>query len=204
MLHGDQFLTGDLLLTLIRMTNKVLSLALIRTTSISENGTAHTQIKMATLMSSQGNVKVMGEILTLVPSKMSEPDVLWVWTGSYLKTTSIVPGMSVRTLKVVTISIPGHLLELVNPHVVDAQDHLSPEQMDQVVESKMPINSVTSLASENSDFLYKTCIGELPVLAMVLTNFACRFRCPCLRNRDRDSSYVRMWPSGGKCMSAMW
>ncbi|KAG1744936.1 uncharacterized protein EDB91DRAFT_1080471 [Suillus paluster] len=149
-LHGDQFLTGDLFLTLIRTTNKV-----------------------------------TGEILTLVPSQTSEPDVLWVWTGSYLKTTSIVPGMSMCTLKVVTISIPGHLLELVNPHVMDVQDHLSPEQMHKVnskgvtwavadealqaavgllwmkvAELKMPINSITSLTSENSGFPYKMDIGS--------------------------------------------
>ncbi|KAG1741482.1 uncharacterized protein EDB91DRAFT_1248037 [Suillus paluster] len=184
-LHGDQFLMGDLFLTLIRTTNKVLSLALVRATSISENSTARTQIKTATLTSPRGNVKVTGEILTLVPSRTSEPDVLWVWTGSYLKTTSIVPGMSMCTLKVVTISIPGHLLELVNPRVMDAQDHLSPEQMHEVnskgvtwavanealqaavgllwmkvVELKMPINSITSLASENSGFPYKTHIGS--------------------------------------------
>lgn len=53
-LRGDNFLTGDLFLTLVRTHNKLLTLALVQATAISENGTSRARIKTATLHPSAG------------------------------------------------------------------------------------------------------------------------------------------------------
>ncbi|KAG2131051.1 hypothetical protein DEU56DRAFT_757676 [Suillus clintonianus] len=186
-LHGEHFVTGDLFLTLICSQGKVLSLALTRATSISENGLSRGRINTATLASLWSNVKVVGEMMVLLPSISSTPEssALWVWNGGYLKTASPVPGTNAVTQRVVTLSIPGHLLELANPRVVNALEHLAPDQASEVnskgsswalsndgleaaaasvwmkiVESKLPINSISALSSESSMFPYKDLSGS--------------------------------------------
>ncbi|KAG2057395.1 hypothetical protein BDR06DRAFT_878184, partial [Suillus hirtellus] len=77
-LHGDNFLTGDLFLTLVRTHNKLLTLALVQATTILENGTSHARIKTTTLQSQCRNVKVTGEIMVLVPSHRFDSDATWV------------------------------------------------------------------------------------------------------------------------------
>ncbi|KAG2737890.1 hypothetical protein P692DRAFT_20643398, partial [Suillus brevipes Sb2] len=171
----------------IRSQGKVLSLALARATSISENGLSRGRINTATLASPRSNVKVVGEMMVLLPSISSTPEssALWVWNGGYLKTASPVPGTNAVTQRVVTLSIPGHLLELANPRVVNALEHLALDQASEVnskgsswalsndgpeaaaasvwmkiVESKLPINSISALSSESSMFPYKDLNGK--------------------------------------------
>ncbi|KAG2091941.1 hypothetical protein BD769DRAFT_1679203 [Suillus cothurnatus] len=179
-LHGDHFLTGDLFLALLRTHSKTLALALLQATAISENGTSCARIKTDTLISQRANIKVSGEVMVLVPSRNFDSDSTWVWTGGYLKTASAVPGMSINTQKVVSISIPGYLLNLVNPSVVNTLDALTTDQTSEInsqgstwaldnealqmavaslwtkiEESKIPFSSITSLSTENSHFPYK-------------------------------------------------
>ncbi|KAG1747471.1 hypothetical protein EDB19DRAFT_1905610 [Suillus lakei] len=93
-LHGKHFITGDLFLTLIHSQGKVLSLVLAHATSISEN---------ASLWS---NVKVVGEMMVLLPliSSTLESSALWVWNGGYLKTALPVPGTNAATQRVVILT----------------------------------------------------------------------------------------------------
>ena len=81
-------------------------------------------------MSPQGGMKVTGDIMILHPSvssAMLSNDSLWLWTGAYLKASSVVPGTETKTLRVVSITLPGHLLTVVNPSTVTASAHLAPE-----------------------------------------------------------------------------
>jgi hypothetical protein len=186
-LHGEHFITGDLFLTLIRTQSKVLSLALAHATSISENSLSCGRINIATLASQWSNVKVVGEIMLLLPSinSSSEPSALWVWNGGYLKAVSPIPRTNAITQRVVTLCVPCHLLELANSHVVNALDHLTLNQASEVnskgsswalshdvleaavasvwmkiVESKVLINSIVALSSESSSFPYKSLDGK--------------------------------------------
>ena len=87
LLRGDQFIVGDLFLTLVRTHNKTLALAFIRSTHIAQGGSARSHVQAATLMSPQGGMKVTGDIMILHPSvssTMSSNDSLWLWTGAIL------------------------------------------------------------------------------------------------------------------------
>lgn len=131
-LHGDHFLTGDLFLALLRTHSKTLALALLRATTISENGMSRARIKTNTLISQCANIKVSGEIMVLVPSCNFNFDSTWVWPGGYLKTASAGPGTSINTQKVVSVSIPGYLLNLVNPSVMNALNALTTDQTSEI------------------------------------------------------------------------
>ncbi|KIK81506.1 hypothetical protein PAXRUDRAFT_155964, partial [Paxillus rubicundulus Ve08.2h10] len=56
----------------------------------------------------------------------SASNLLWVWNGAYVKTPYSVPGTNIKTSRVLSITVPSHLVELVNPIVVKASDHLLP------------------------------------------------------------------------------
>jgi len=104
LLHGNNFVIGDVFVSLIRTHNKALALAFICSTHILQGGSAHGHIKTATLMSPQGGIKVTGNIMVLRPSITSpvpSPKSLWLWTGSYLKAASSVPGTQVKTTRIV-------------------------------------------------------------------------------------------------------
>ncbi|KAG2131071.1 hypothetical protein DEU56DRAFT_740233 [Suillus clintonianus] len=184
LLHSDQFVTGDLFITLLRTSMKSLALALVRATTISENGAPRSRVKMATLTSLKGNVKVAGEIMILLPSSSSST-LSWIWNGAYLKTASVVPGTEICTLKVITVTVPGFLVQTVNPRVVIAADHLAPQHTQEVnskgttwslddedlqsavallwnktVDSKVPLSLISSLNSESSVFPYKSHDGK--------------------------------------------
>lgn len=114
-----------------------------------------------------------------------ESSASWVWNGEYLKTASPVPRTNAVTQRVVTLSVPGHPLELANPRVVNALEHLTPDQASKVnskgsswalsndgleaaaasvwmkiVQSKVPINSIAALSSESCMLPYKDLNGK--------------------------------------------
>jgi hypothetical protein len=91
---GDDFIVGNLFLTLIRTSN-VVSLTLVHSTNISNNEISRTSIKCETLLSQKSNIKLLGEIMILLPSFFdasntpasppTSPALTWVWNGAYLK-----------------------------------------------------------------------------------------------------------------------
>ncbi|KAG6380411.1 hypothetical protein JVT61DRAFT_8534 [Boletus reticuloceps] len=114
------FITGSPFLTLIRLANQTVALALLRSTSI-QDGVARTEMNVKTLISPVAKVKVHGDLLLLLPS--SDPETmenLWVWNGRYLKSISPVPNTNVSTRKVIELIVRGMLIEPVNPNVVTA------------------------------------------------------------------------------------
>ena len=135
LLRGDNFVIGDVFVSLVCTHNKALALAFVRSTHISQGGSAHGHIKTATLMSPQGRIKVTGDIMVLCPSITSpipSPESLWLWTSSYLKAASTVPGTQVKTTRIVSISVAGHLLTVVNPTTATALAHLAPDDQVEV------------------------------------------------------------------------
>ena len=135
LLRGNNFVVGDVFVSLVCTHNKVLALAFICSTHILQGGSARGHIKTATLMSPQGRIKVTGDIMVLRPSITSpvlSPKSLWLWTGSYLKAASSVPGMQVKTTHIVSMSVAGHLLTVVNPTTATASAHLAPDDQAEV------------------------------------------------------------------------
>ncbi|KAF8834451.1 hypothetical protein BDN67DRAFT_1016493 [Paxillus ammoniavirescens] len=67
-LRGDQFVIGDLFLTLLHTQEKIMALCLLRATQIMEGNIPHSSVKIATLSAAQGRVKLSGDIIILTPS----------------------------------------------------------------------------------------------------------------------------------------
>ncbi|KAJ7457020.1 hypothetical protein FB451DRAFT_1142947 [Mycena latifolia] len=150
LLGKDTFFVGDPILTLLRTDTKV-SVAVLRTTAIHQDGVSRSSILSATIKNPAAKVKVTGQVysMTLVrktadtdwdfigPTRTDatirakdwlegeeESKWAWIWNGEYLKVDSVMRGTSgstkVTTDKVVLVSVPGFLTELVNPTMVDA------------------------------------------------------------------------------------
>ncbi|KAJ7509305.1 hypothetical protein B0H11DRAFT_2217026 [Mycena galericulata] len=118
---------GDLFITLIRTVTNV-SLAVVRSTEISIDGRRMPDVNIASIKNVKANIKLTGQILTL-KAVQSRPEDLsaesgqdfdgsgwtWLWLGSYLMGTSIMKGTKIATDAPHILSIPGHLVEPINP-----------------------------------------------------------------------------------------
>ncbi|KAJ7442126.1 hypothetical protein FB451DRAFT_1105911 [Mycena latifolia] len=153
-LGANTFVVGDPFFTLLR-TEQTLSLAIVRSTAIHEDGVSRGSILKQTIRNPLAKVKLNGQILTLTmiptlndqlaeadsasilprpPSHedLRSPDWLseetspwsWIWNGGCVKVDSVMTGTTKTTDKVVIVSVPGALTELVDPRMVDAVPRL--------------------------------------------------------------------------------
>ncbi|KAJ7825435.1 hypothetical protein B0H13DRAFT_1918649 [Mycena leptocephala] len=129
-LGANTFIVGDHFFTLLR-TDQTLSLAVVRWTAIHDNGISRGSILAQTIRDPQAKVKLSGQIVTMtmiptIQENLAESDNAltsswsWIWNGEYLKADSAMAGTSITTEKVVIVSVPGELTQLVNPRQVDA------------------------------------------------------------------------------------
>ncbi|KAK6987917.1 hypothetical protein R3P38DRAFT_3445739 [Favolaschia claudopus] len=154
LLGDNTFIVGDPFFILLR-TDQILSLAVVRSTAIHEDGVSRGSILAPTIRNPQAKVKLSGQILslTMVPTlddNLPESDSAlvqprsafalnspspgptceekspwsWIWNGRFLKVDSAIAGTKQTTEKVVIISVPGALTELVNHRPVDAVPRL--------------------------------------------------------------------------------
>ncbi|RDB26720.1 hypothetical protein Hypma_005418 [Hypsizygus marmoreus] len=152
LVDADTFILGDPVLTLLR-TGNTLSLALLRTTTINEDGVSRSSIKLATLRNPQSKVKLHGQILRMQSTPTSEnistPPIspllireenastpwtlwCWLWTGGYVTVDCAMKGMATVTQKPVIVQVPGHLVEVVNPCIVSTEGRLTEDQAREV------------------------------------------------------------------------
>ncbi|KAK7035183.1 hypothetical protein R3P38DRAFT_3312227 [Favolaschia claudopus] len=154
LLGDNTFIVGDPFFILLR-TDQTLSLAVVRSTAIHEDGVSRGSILAPTIRNPQAKVKLSGQILslTMVPTlddNLPESDSAlvqprsafalnspppgptceekspwsWIWNGRFMKVDSAIAGTKQTTEKVVIISVPGALTELVNHRPVDAVSRL--------------------------------------------------------------------------------
>ncbi|KAJ6547918.1 hypothetical protein DFH09DRAFT_1505205 [Mycena vulgaris] len=153
-LGANTFIVGDPFFTLLR-TEQTLSLAIVRSTTIHEDGISHGSILAPTIRNPNAKVKLSGQVLsmTLIPTlddnlpesesafgrarpqsheEVRSPEWIseekspwsWIWNGRFLKFDSAIAGTNQTTKKVVIVSVPGVLTELVNHRPVDAVPRL--------------------------------------------------------------------------------
>ncbi|KAJ7679989.1 hypothetical protein B0H14DRAFT_3908259 [Mycena olivaceomarginata] len=139
---GSAFIIGDLFLTLIQHGKKV-SLAVCKSTALVHDGSRVTEIGAGTIGNAQANVKLTGQILHLqsVPTTTDDTDtaddptetsplegsLTWLWLGTFLTGTSKMKDTDILTTKPITLTVPGIMVELVNPTVIDAHGRLPAE-----------------------------------------------------------------------------
>lgn len=180
---GDDFIVGNLFLTLIRTPN-VVSLALVRSTNISDNGTSRTSIKSETLLSQKSNIKLSGEIMVLLPSSFDasetpasppmSPSLTWVWNGAYLKTWSPIPGTELKTEQVVTVTVYGHLTECINPRIVTASQYLSEDQACEVNSRGLSWAVDDDALQAAIELLWKNFVdSKVPISSLAILNHQC-------------------------------
>ncbi|KAG1821706.1 uncharacterized protein BJ212DRAFT_1477557 [Suillus subaureus] len=110
---GNTFIVGDVFLTIIHC-NSTLTIPLVCSTLIKHHATTRHKIAIPDLCTP--NVKLVGQILTLVPTCQPLPEQhSWFWSGNYVKTSSEIMGISKTTEKIVEITVPGLLVQLINP-----------------------------------------------------------------------------------------
>ncbi|KAG1796728.1 uncharacterized protein HD556DRAFT_1441420 [Suillus plorans] len=109
---GNTFIIGDIFLTIIRI-NLTLTIALVCSTSIEHHSITCHHILASNVCTP--DVKLTGQILTLIPTHQPVEQCSWLWMGDYVKTRSEIQGIKQTTEKVVEITAPGLLVELVNP-----------------------------------------------------------------------------------------
>ncbi|KAJ7838286.1 hypothetical protein B0H14DRAFT_2588687 [Mycena olivaceomarginata] len=146
----DTFIVGNPFFTLLR-TDQTLSLAVLHCTAIHEDNISRGSILATTVRNPKAQVKLSGQVLSLtmvptlndrlpelestsfrpqsysdVPSSDTEDKSpwSWIWNGGFLKVDAAIAGMKQTTKKVVIVSVPGVLTELVNHWPVDAVPRL--------------------------------------------------------------------------------
>ncbi|KAJ7498345.1 hypothetical protein B0H11DRAFT_1642706, partial [Mycena galericulata] len=138
---GSAFIPGDIFLTLVRH-GKIVSMAVVKSTAILHDGRSVRDIAAGTIANPQANVKLTGQIVHLEAVKTMRDDIMidvdsntaapiledswtWIWTGTFLTGTSKMKATGILTTKPVVLTVPGVMVELINPSVVDANGRLS-------------------------------------------------------------------------------
>ncbi|KAG1782210.1 hypothetical protein EV702DRAFT_1240022 [Suillus placidus] len=113
----NSFLIGDLFATILH-TAQTLSIRILCSTGLFLNDVSRASINCTVMKASRTTAKISGQPLTVVPTRPStnpEVPISFLWDGGYVKAQSPIPGMSESTERVVIVSVPGFLVEPINP-----------------------------------------------------------------------------------------
>ncbi|KAG2746852.1 hypothetical protein P692DRAFT_201867506 [Suillus brevipes Sb2] len=128
------FLVGDIFLTILR-SGRTLSIGVLRSTSASLNGISRASINIAVMKALRSTAKITGQLLTVIPTDAS-PDAsqYFLWDGGYVTARSIIQGTPDSTERIVIVSVPGALVEPVNPEAtfIRFQDNINSDAFTQV------------------------------------------------------------------------
>lgn len=109
------FLVGDIFLTILR-TGYTLSIGILRSTSLSLNGVSHASVNITMMKALCTTAKISGQLLTVIANH-PPPDapLVFLWDGGYVTSRSVIQGSSQSTERVVVVTVPGSLVEPINP-----------------------------------------------------------------------------------------
>ncbi|KAG1762790.1 hypothetical protein EDD22DRAFT_952849 [Suillus occidentalis] len=115
---GNLFLVGDIFLTLIR-SGRTVSLGILRSTSLVLNNISRSSVNVTIMKAARTTAKITGQLLTIVAANHSSDSSLsslqFLWNGGYVKSHSLIQGTSDSTERAVVVSVPGSLVEPINP-----------------------------------------------------------------------------------------
>ncbi|KAG1842416.1 hypothetical protein F4604DRAFT_1938847 [Suillus subluteus] len=128
------FLVGDIFLTILR-SGRTLSIGVLRSTSATLNSISHASINTTIMKALRSTAKITGQLLTLIPTDAS-PDAsqYFLWDGGYVTARSIIQGSPDSMERIVIVSVPGALIEPVNPEAtfIRFQDNVNSDAFTQV------------------------------------------------------------------------
>ncbi|KAG2105516.1 uncharacterized protein F5147DRAFT_775291 [Suillus discolor] len=188
------FLIGDIFLTIF-CSGLTLSIGILRSTLITLLNISCASMNIAVMKASQSTIKVTGQLLTIIPTCPSpESPTSFLWNGGYMKAHSIIPGTEESTEHVVVVSVPGSLVEPVNPKpmFIQFRDDINPDQFQEIkggqstwqvhqdalqaacdilwakaVETKVPLKSIVQVSPSDTDmFPYRSNDGTLAIISI--------------------------------------
>jgi hypothetical protein len=153
-----------------------LALALLRSTAINKNSIPRSTVTSATITSPCGNIKLLGDIMALVPSQSFSDDPAWVWNGCFITLPSNGSDSGMNS-HIASIAVPRHLTKIVNPQVTDATVHLDRNDQQLVNSNNMTwllSNAaleliILSLWKKIADL--KVALSTIPGLSTMLSSF---------------------------------
>lgn len=115
---GNLFLVGNIFLTLI-CSGHTVSLGILCSTSLVLNYISRSSINVTIMKAAHTTAKITRQLLIIITtnhSSDSSPTSLhFLWNGGYVKSHSTIQGTLDSTECVVVVSIPGSLVEPINP-----------------------------------------------------------------------------------------
>ncbi|KAG1842367.1 hypothetical protein DFJ58DRAFT_732048 [Suillus subalutaceus] len=109
------FLVGDIFLTIL-CSGHNLSIGVLHSTSATLNGISRASINATIMKSLHSTAKITGQLLSVIPTDpSSDAAQMFLWDGGYITAQSVIQGTSDSTACVIIVSVPGALMESVNP-----------------------------------------------------------------------------------------
>ncbi|KAG2116646.1 uncharacterized protein F5147DRAFT_649104 [Suillus discolor] len=128
------FLVGDIFLTVLH-SGRTLSIGVLRSTAVSLNNISRASINVTIMKALRNTAKITGQLLSLVATDPSpDSSQSFLWDGGYIKAHSIIQGTLEHTEHVVMVTVPGSLVEPVNPEAtfIRLRDDVNTDKFTQV------------------------------------------------------------------------
>ncbi|KAG1813664.1 uncharacterized protein BJ212DRAFT_1482561 [Suillus subaureus] len=128
------FLVGDIFLTVLH-SGRTLSIGILHSTTASLNNISCMSINMTMMKALRTMAKITGQLLSLVATNpSSDSSQSFLWDGGYIKARSIIQGTSEYTERVIMVTVPGSLVEPVNPEAtfICLKDNINTDKFTQV------------------------------------------------------------------------
>ncbi|KAG1743139.1 hypothetical protein EDB19DRAFT_1633376 [Suillus lakei] len=113
--NQNLFLVGDIFMTILH-SGRTLSIAVLWSTAASLCGISHSSINIGVMKASRTMAKITGQLLTIIATRLSaDVSQMFLWDSRYVTARSVIQGSSESTECSVVITVPGSLVEPVNP-----------------------------------------------------------------------------------------
>ncbi|KAG1864740.1 hypothetical protein DFJ58DRAFT_655715, partial [Suillus subalutaceus] len=109
------FLVRDIFLTILHSA-WTLSIGILHSTTATLSGISCSSINIGMMKASRTTVKITSQLLSIISTRPL-PDIsqVFLWDGGYITACSVIQGSSQSTERVVVVTVPGSLVEPVNP-----------------------------------------------------------------------------------------